>query len=121
MDSRLIRVIERLASNPAERPRLPELSKQAGLSVRMLELLFIEHTGKSFSAYYRELRVALAKELLARSCKPVKVIASRLGYRAVEVFCRDFKRECGCTALEYRRRSRKELLRKKVLQKKSIE
>ena len=48
MDSRLIRVIERLASNPAERPRLAELSKQAGLSVRMLELLFIEHTGKSF-------------------------------------------------------------------------
>ena len=116
MDSRLIRVIERLASSPAERPRLPELAKEIGMSVRMLELLFTTHTGKAFSAYYRELRITLAKELLARTCKPVKVIASRLGYKAVEVFCRDFKRECGCTALEYRSRFPKERLQKKSIE-----
>jgi transcriptional regulator GlxA family with amidase domain len=116
MDSRLIRLIERLASNPSERPRLPELAREFGMSVRMLELLFTKHTGKPFTTYYRELRIRLAKELLARSCKPVKVIALRLGYKAVEVFCRDFKRECGCTALEYRVRSRKERLQKKSIE-----
>ena len=107
MDPRLIRVIESLSSNPSARPRLPELAKQIGISVRMLELLFKTHTGKPFAIYYRDLRISLAKDLLATTDKPVKVIASRLGYKAVEVFCRDFKRVCGCTALEYRGRSRK--------------
>ena len=108
MDPRLIRVIEMLTSNPSERLRLPELADRAGISVRMLELLFTTHTGRPFATYYRELRMALAKDLLAKTNKPVKVIASRLGYKAVEVFCRDFKRVCGCTALEYRARSRQE-------------
>ena len=103
MDSRLNRVIERLLNHPAERPRLPKLAKEARVSVRMLELLFLKHTGMPFSAYYRKQRVSQAQELLRRTSKPVKVISSSLGYRAVEVFCRDFKRECGCTALEYRR------------------
>ena len=106
MDSRLIRIIEILASNPAERPRLPKLAEQAGVSVRTLELLFKTCTGKPFSIYYRELRIALAKELLVKTDKPVKVISSRLGYQAVEVFCRDFKRVTGRTPLEYRRRNR---------------
>ena len=116
MDPRLIRVIETLTSNPSERPHLPELADQAGISVRMLELLFKNETGRPFATYYRELRIALAKDLLTKTNKPVKVISSRLGYKAVEVFCRDFKRVCGCTGLEYRRRSRKELLQKKSIE-----
>jgi transcriptional regulator GlxA family with amidase domain len=107
MDARLIRVIEFLSSNPSERPRLPELAKRAGISVRMLELLFKTHTGKPFATYYRDLRITLAMDLLARTNKPIKVISSRLGYKAVEVFCRDFKRVAGCTALEYRAHNRK--------------
>lgn len=107
MDPRLIRVIEILSSNPSERPSLPRLAKQIGISVRTLELLFKTQTGKPFAIYYRDLRIALAKDLLARTDKPVKVISSRLGYTAVEVFCRDFKRVCGCTPLEYRARSRR--------------
>ena len=116
MDPRLIRVIETLSSNPSERPRLPELAKQIGISVRMLELLFTTHTGKPFATYYRDLRITLAKDLLSRTDKPVKVISSRLGYKAVEIFCRDFKRVCGCTALEYRTRSRKVLLQNKSIE-----
>ena len=106
MDSRLARVMEKIASDPSQRYRLPKLAKEAGLSIRMLELLFVKHSGMPFTAYYRKQRIALAKDLLRRTSKPVKVISSRLGYRAVEVFCRDFRRESGCTALEYRRRCR---------------
>ena len=106
MDSRLIRAIEILSSNPSERMSLPELAQRVGLSVRMLELLFKTDTGRPFALYYRDLRITLAKDLLAKTDKPVKVISSRLGYTAVEVFCRDFKRVCNCTALEFRARSR---------------
>jgi len=115
MDPRLIGAIEILSSSPSERLHLPELAKRVGLSIRMLELLFKTHTGKPFAIYYRDLRMTLAKDLLAKTHKPVKVISSRLGYRAVEVFCRDFKRVCGCTALEFRRRSRKGLLQNKSI------
>ena len=115
MDNRLSRVIERLSSKPSERPRLSGLAQEAGLSVRMLELLFKTQTGKPFAVFYRELRIRLAKELLRKSDAPVKEIASQLGYKAVEVFCRDFKRVSGCTAIEFRRRSRKEKLQKKSI------
>ena len=115
MDPRLHRVIERLLNNPSERPRLPELAKEAGMSIRMLELLFKSETRLSFALYYRQLRIARAKDQLTKTNKPVKVISSRLGYKTVEVFCRDFKRVCGCTALEYRAHSRKALLQKKSI------
>ena len=116
MDSRLVRAIELLAINPAKRIRLPQLSRHVGLSVRMLELLFKTQTGKPFAHYYRDLRVALATDLLKKTDQPVKVIASRLGYRAVEVFCRDFKRVCRRTPLEYRTFCRKVKLQKKSIQ-----
>jgi transcriptional regulator GlxA family with amidase domain len=107
MDHRLFHAIEILSSNLSERLRLPALARLIGISVRMLELLFKTQPGRPFATYYRELRITFAKDFLARTDKPVKVISSRLGYKAVEVFCRDFKRVCGCTALEYRARSRK--------------
>ncbi|HWP84690.1 MAG TPA: AraC family transcriptional regulator [Terriglobia bacterium] len=116
MDSRLSRIIELLTSNPAERRRLPQLAKQSGVSIRTLELLFKKDTGKPFSAFYRELRITLAKKMLAGTQWPVKVIASRLGYKSVEVFCRDFKRVSGATPLEFRSRRRKASLQKKSIE-----
>jgi transcriptional regulator GlxA family with amidase domain len=108
MDSRLVRAIELLAMNPAKRIRLPQLARQVGLSGRMLELLFKTQKGTGFARYYRAMRMALACDQLKKTDQPVKVIASRLGYRAVEVLCRDFKRTYRCTPHEYRSRSRKE-------------
>ena len=116
MDSRLVRAMELLAANPAKRIRLPQLSRQVGVSVRMLELLFKTQKGKGFARYYRDLRMALAAEELRKTELPIKVIASRLGYRAVEVFCRDFKRVYRCTPREYRSGVRRVRLRKKSTQ-----
>ena len=107
MDTRLKCVIERLVSDLSKRPRLPALAEEAGISVRMLELLFRTQTGKPFSVFYRELRIAIAEKLLSRTDDAVKQIAAQLGYRAVEVFCRDFKRVAGCSAIEFRHRIRK--------------
>jgi transcriptional regulator GlxA family with amidase domain len=115
VDSRLIRAIETLSSDPSQRMRLPELARQTGLSVRMLELLFQIHTEKTFSHYYRDLRIAIAKDMLANTDEPVKVISPSLGYKAVEVFCRDFKRVCGHTPLEFRRRCRQVSLQNKSI------
>jgi AraC-like DNA-binding protein len=112
MDERLDRVIEGLSNRLCERPRLTRLAREAGISVRLLEFLFLRDTGRPFVVFYRELRMKAARELLRRTNQPVKEIASRLGYRAAEVFCRDFKRTTGVTAIEFRLRSRKGSLRK---------
>src|SRR5690349_21036242 len=114
MDSRLVRAIELLTVNPAKRVLLPQLARQVGLSVRMLELLFKTQKGKGFARYYRDMRMALAVDQIKKTEQPIKVIASRLGYRAVEVFCRDFKRVYRCTPREYRARSPKTVITEKV-------
>ena len=112
MDVRLSEVIQRLSSNPCERPHLQSLARQMRIGVRTLELLFKTQTGRPYFSYYRELRLAQAKRLLSETENPVKVIAFDLGYRAVESFCRDFKRSTGCTAVEYRLRVRDDSLQK---------
>ncbi len=115
MDTRLSRVMERLVTDLSKRPRLPALAKEAGISIRQLELLFHTQTGKPFSAFYRELRMAHAQQALAMTDDLVKQVAAQLGYRTVAVFCRDFKRVVGCTAMEFRRHIRKGRLQKKSI------
>jgi transcriptional regulator GlxA family with amidase domain len=116
MDVRLNSVIERLSSRPSERPHLRNLARQLRIGVRTLESLFKAHTGQPFTTFCRALRISRAKSLLAETDEPVKVIAFTLGYTAVEVFCRDFKRLSGCTAVEYRLRSRQQSLQKKSIE-----
>jgi transcriptional regulator GlxA family with amidase domain len=115
VDSRLIRAIEIISGNASSRVQLPQLAREIGVSVRMLEHLFKTHTGRPFVRYYRDLRITLAKDLLANTNEPVKVISCILGYKAVEVFCRDFKRVCGRTPLGFRRFRRQAHLQNKSI------
>jgi AraC-like DNA-binding protein len=106
MDHRLAQIIKRLSDNPNRRFRLSALAKEVRLTERRVEQLFKAEMGTTFVAYYRALRMRLARRLLRDTSQPVKAIAADLGYGAVEVFCREFKRAHGCTAGEFRRRSR---------------
>jgi len=105
MDHRLEQIIKKLSDNPHRRFRLSALAKEVGLTERRVEQLFKAEMGTTFVAFYRALRMRWARKLLRDTAKPVKEVASDLGYRAVEVFCREFKRAHGCTAGEFRRRS----------------
>ena len=106
MDHRLDRIIKRVSANPTQKFHLSNLAKEVGLTERRVEQLFKAEMGTTFVAYYRALRMKWARTLLRDTAKPIKEVASDLGYRAVEVFCRDFKRAHGCTAGEFRGRSR---------------
>ena len=106
MDHRLEQIIKKLSDNPHRRFRLSALAREVRLTERRVEQLFKTEMGTTFVAYYRWLRMRCARKLLRDTGKPIKEVASDLGYRAVEVFCRDFKRAHGCTAGEFRRRSR---------------
>ena len=106
MDHRLEQIIKKLSDNPHRRFRLSALAREVRLTERRVEQLFKPEMGTTFVAHYRALRMKWARTLLRDTTKPIKETASDLGYRAVEVFCRDFKRAHGCTAGEFRRRSR---------------
>ena len=107
MDRRVAHTIEKLAKSSSPKVLLPTLAKEVNLSPRRLESLFKSQTGMTFVAFRRELRMGRARELLAETFKSIKEIAADLGYNAVEVFCRDFKRIHACTATEFRASSEK--------------
>ena len=60
--------------------------------------------GKGFCELLREQRLSAAKRLLARSSFTVEKIAQRCGFRDGAYFHRVFRRTCGLSPLEYRRR-----------------
>ena len=102
MHPRLAQAVQKLADNHCHKTSLSGLSKEVGLSPRHLEFLFKTQAGITFVAFCRELRMRHARQRLAETSEPIKEIAFSLGYKSVEVFCRDFKRLNGCTATEYR-------------------
>ena len=88
------------------RPYLPFSVKELAGSARMtrnhFSTLFREHTGKSFTIYLREKRIALAMELLGDPRINISEAAFRAGYEDPGYFARCFRRETGVTPSEWR-------------------
>lgn len=70
------------------------MAGHCGVSGRTLCRHFLEHHGKTTSAWLVEQRLRRAGKLL-RSGAPVKEVASRLGYRHANTFSREFKKFWG--------------------------
>lgn len=85
--------------------RLEDAARPLGISAEYLRHLFPQHTGKSFSAWLTELRVARARELLAQSPLPLKAIARLCGFANERYFCTVFRKAAGLTPGEYRGRA----------------
>ena len=98
----LTQVIGLMEAHPIE--RLSVLAREAHVSVRWIQSLFRADMGTTFAAFRREQRMRGARSLLTNPRKSVKEIAFALGYGAVEVFCREFKRVNGCTPTDFRSR-----------------
>lgn len=99
----LSRTCAYLAFHFHEPIRLPELSQNiAGCSSGHLARLFRDELGLSFSDYLIELRIQKAATLLQRSSRPVRDIASRVGYRDPSRFTTHFRRRFGQTPSEFR-------------------
>lgn len=81
---------------------LESLSAHIGYSTTHTGRLFKQYTGKSFTAFVKELRIEHAKYLLRFSAKPISEISTMIGYENPEHFCRTFKAETNLTPKEYR-------------------
>jgi AraC-like DNA-binding protein len=79
------------------------LAGRLGTSESTLRRRFHEATGTSPHGYLLQCRAAEARRLLGETDLPVKAIATRLGYRDVYFFSRQFRQLTGVPPATYRR------------------
>jgi len=93
-DKRLKKVTQALIKDPSDGRSLEEFSKTAGASPRSLARLFEAHTGMTFGAWRKRLRLLSAMTLLQEGA-PVTSVAYETGYHSPGAFIAMFKRATG--------------------------
>ena len=87
--------------------RLRELSGMVDLSASRLQHLFKQETGRSISAYAKEIQLNMIRELLLHSRYSLKNIGEAVGISDMANLGRYFKQRFGYTPASYRRRFRR--------------
>lgn len=80
------------------------LAKRTGCNRTLLQQLFRKLTGVSIHKFLVRRRVVAACILLRTTDLKVGVVPSEVGYRSAAAFHRHFKKICGVTPRDYRRR-----------------
>ncbi len=83
------------------------LAAHAGIGLRDLERRFHRHLGTSPGAYYRSLRLALARRLFEETDLSVGEVAARSGFNSASALARALRRSGGRTARDLRRADRR--------------
>ena len=81
---------------------LKRISNLVHYNESYLSRFFKKNTGKNFKDFVTEIKVEKAKNLLASSDMQVKEISKNLGFESTSHFQYFFKKNIGCTPLEYR-------------------
>lgn len=74
---------------------LSEIADTFSYSVSTIKTVFREETGKGIIAYYNDLRLSSAKEMLAEKNLSIAEIAEQLGFHSTSHFSNFFKKETG--------------------------
>ncbi|WP_180272631.1 helix-turn-helix domain-containing protein [Konateibacter massiliensis] len=79
------------------------VSSEVGISEKYLSTFLKEHTGKTFSAYIDEHRIAYSKQCLLNTAWSNEKIAEESGFGAVNTFYRVFKKHTGVSPSVYKK------------------
>ena len=99
---RVEQAIEYLEKNFQEHISPESLSVEVNLSVARLQMGFRQLTGYSIYKFHEQVKIRQAKNLLAATNKPLRLIASATGFKTQSHFGEVFKRLTGLTPLQYR-------------------
>ncbi|WP_123039605.1 response regulator transcription factor [Cohnella candidum] len=106
VDERTVKIIQKLnhhiREHLADDLSLDTLASVVYLNASYLSTLYKQSTGRNLFDYISELRIDMAKELLARSPLKIHEIAVQVGFATAGYFTRFFKRHTGTTPQEYR-------------------
>ncbi len=95
--ARLFEVRQMISSRLADPPLLQELAAAVGTNQPKLSKGFRTLFGTTVFGYIRELRMLRARELLQRTCMPIKTIAAEIGFRSTGDLSRAIKEHYGMT------------------------
>lgn len=104
-DQSILAVIETMENHVAEPLELTQLAKIVGLGARQLNRLFKHKLGTSTIAFYRNLRLDIAENLLLQSQLSITDIAMASGFVSAAHFSSTFKSRYGVAPSVLRSRS----------------
>lgn len=87
-----VRLMEKNLDSPLP---VSAIAKRAGLSTRMLEILFKRHIGLAPGSYHLRLRLMAARKMLLDTPLSVQEIATRSGFASQSAFSRAFRKAFG--------------------------
>jgi AraC-like DNA-binding protein len=96
--------IDYMRRNLHQKIAISDLSKTVGVSDTQLFRLFKTHVGESPLAFFNNMKIKRAGELLRHTLIPLKEIAFSLGYEEPAYFTNQFKKTMGMSPREYRKK-----------------
>jgi transcriptional regulator GlxA family with amidase domain len=107
MDERVRVAIEFMTANLDRKLAPAEIAESVRLSPTHLRRLFKSQTGRSLTAYRKQLQQQRARQLLETTFLSIKEIAAAVRITSVSHFVRDFKKSYGVTPSEYAKQHRR--------------
>ncbi|WP_199620788.1 response regulator transcription factor [Paenibacillus alkalitolerans] len=101
----IIRAIEYMRHQTDFNFTQEQIAGVSNMSRAYFSQCFKQITGKGFFEYVRDLRITLAKRLLATTNKPIYAVAEQTGFRDERYFSKMFFAEVGVLPSEYRNRT----------------
>lgn len=99
-DQRLRKIVTDMMASPADREKLANLAKKAGMSERTLGRLISRETGMSFGRWRQQLAAMLAVRSMAGGAS-IQQIAADLGYESAPSFVTMFRKTLGTSPGRY--------------------
>lgn len=102
------KILPYIRENFAKSFSVKDIAAYAALNPQYTMRLFKKTTGMSILEYVTKERIEAAKSLLKNTVFNNDMIAEKVGYVSANYFIRQFKRNCGMTPREYRKKIKKE-------------
>lgn len=96
-------VCDFIASHYAQPLTLTQLSRLCGISQSSFTAKFKQYTDKTFIEYRNEIRIGVAKELLAKTDDKILSVAFEVGFDDFSFFNKTFRHLCGMSPGQYRK------------------
>ncbi|HIU75899.1 MAG TPA: response regulator [Candidatus Pelethocola excrementipullorum] len=99
----ILEAIEYIKKNYGQKILLEEVAERSGFNANYFSELFKNETGKNFSTYLLEVRMAEAKLLLRDTSDTIYEITAKVGYKDSKFFSQQFTKTVGIKPTEYRK------------------